>query len=181
MSLGLLERLVRLGWRDLVGDVSLTINHILISVLFEPEIISQANRRQTCVELCVSVWVRIGVGVMWGCPGIGSILVEGTDHAHVGVHVVSDMVLVLLPLVLELPGHFFSEDSHVLLDSFLDLLLNEESNFLAHVVGDFLKLGIVLSTEDVGLELTVCTWVKHDLFVLVHNTTRHFQFSKNIL
>ena len=95
----------------------------------------------------MSVWSRVVWIVHWR-----TVLVQWANDAHVWVHVVGDVLLILLALILELSCHLLAENLHVLLDTLLDLLLNKNSDSLAHVDRYLLKLGIVLAIENVGLE-----------------------------
>ena len=99
------------------------------------------------------VWILSSIRrVDWSVIG-SPILVQRVNYPYIRVHVVSDVLLILLSLVFQLTGYFFSEDGHMLVNTFLDLLLNKISNSFTHVVRNLLQLRIVLSIEDVSLEI----------------------------
>ena len=88
-------------------------------------------------------------------PSICPVLIKRVDNSHIRVHVVSNMMLILLSLIFKLPRNFFPENGHVLLNPLLNLLLDQESDSLPHVVRNFLKLMIILAIENVSPELAV--------------------------
>ena len=109
-------------------------------------------------------------------PSIGSVLIQRVDNSNIGVHVVRNVVLVLLPLIFELSSNLLSEHSHMLLHALLDLLLDQESDSLPHVVWDLFKLGVVLPVENIGLELALTVWIGNQPSLLVQRASTHILY-----
>ena len=63
------------------------------------------------------------------------------------------MSLVLIDLIIQISMDLFSEKSHMLLNSFLNFLVDQESNSISQIVGNFLELIFVWSLLIVGLLL----------------------------
>jgi len=122
----------------------------MVPAIFETEIVLETNGRYaliifvhaTCVTAVVTAGCHLSLSLVvriiliHRCP----VFIKWTDGAHVWIHVVCDVLFVLLPLIFELPSHFFPEYLHVFMDALLDLLLNKTSNSLPHVDWYLLKL-----------------------------------------
>ena len=153
-----------------LGFVTLWIIHISNILLIADRVVyahvwfESNGREAVCVSVVSILWTIVVRVPSVARPSVIPILVWWSDSANVWVHVVSNMLLVLLPLILKLLCHLFPEYCHVLLYSLLYFLLNEKSNSLPHVVWDLLKLSIILTIENISFEILGIQWFIHIWF-----------------